>query len=236
MDTIKNRPDMGNDSPMHELTSELSTSASSASIPKINGVLDLSPPDRQTENGSNVDTANSPASLNDDDDAGSVKSVDAETDSVWDFSDDDDSAIDYTSKVRYVGVCQKAFMNMYGITEKRIRWQREKLLQKLEIKSQVLAEERLEEAKERRKEAEEKNRVLSVARSLGAGCKPLFDLMTKTNCDHMFPQLLLAIVDDVDLVNNFFHNQLWKLEDMTDASMDVASSISIETESDQMKL
>lgn len=214
---------------MNESTSELSTS-----VPKINGVLDLSLPDRQTENGSNDETANSPASSNHDEDGGSVKSADAETDSVWDFSDDDDSAIDYSSRVRYVGVCQKAFMNMYGITEKRIRWQREKLLQKMEMKSQVLAEERLEEAKERRKEAEEKNRQLSVARSLGAGCKPLFDLMAKMNCNHMFQQLLLAIVDDVDLVNNFFDNQLWKLEDMMDTSADPASSSAIETESDEM--
>lgn len=231
---IKNRPETSKDSPTNESTSDVSSCAATASIPKLNGVRNASPPHPQAEDGSghHGEAADSPASANDNDDASSVKSADGETDSVWDLSDDDDSAIDYKSRVRYVGVCQKAFMNMYGITEKRIRWQREKLSQKMEIRSQVLAEEYLEEAKERRKEAEEKNRMLSVARSLGAGCKPLFDLMNETNCAHMFPQLLLAIGDDVDLVNNFFHNQLWKPEDMMDTSVDLTSLFPLEMETD----
>lgn len=37
--------------------------------------------------------------------------------------------------VATIEVCQKAFMNIYGITEKRIRLQREKLIAKLRRKA-----------------------------------------------------------------------------------------------------
>lgn len=114
--------------------------------------------------------------------------------------------------VKYVEVCQKAFMNMYGITEKRIRWQREKLI----LKSRILAEKKC-------KELEEMDRTLSLARSLGAGCQPLFAFLEKSNCLHLSEQLMGAIEDDVALVNNFFHNQLWKPEDIMKKSIHVPS-------------
>ncbi len=122
-------------------------------------------------------------------------------------------------KVKYVEVCQKAFMNMYGITEKRIRWQREKLI----LKSRYLAEKK-------KKELEEMDRTLTLARSLGAGCQPLFALLEKSNCTHLSDQLMGAIEDDIALVNNFFHNQLWKPEDMMNKSLHFASPDSLETE------
>lgn len=149
-----------------------------------------------------VTNLNSPLSLND-------------TDSVNTSPDDaNNSELESNSinPVKYIEVCQKAFMNMYGITEKRVRWQREKLI----LKARILAEKK-------REELEEMDRTLSLARSLGAGCQPLFALLEKSNCSHLYEQLMGAIEDDVALVNNFFHNQLWKPEDIMNKTIHESS-------------
>lgn len=154
---------------------------------------------------------NSPLSFND-------------NDSVNTLSDDinhSDLDISMSFNIKYIEVCQKAFMNMYGITEKRIRWQREKLI----LKSRFLAEKK-------RKEVEEMDRTLSLAHNLGAGCQPLFALLEKSNCTHLSEQLMGAIEDDVALVNNFFHNQLWKPEDIMNKSIHLPNVDSFETECD----
>ncbi|KAM7249032.1 hypothetical protein ACFE04_011146 [Oxalis oulophora] len=140
---------------MNESTSELSTS-----VPKINGVLDLSlprPPDRERQQ------------RRDGQQSGQLEPGRGR-------------------RQRQVG--GRGDRQRVGLLGRRRLGHR--LLEprsKMEMKSQVLAEERLEEAKERRKEAEEKNRQLSVARSLGAGCKPLFDLMAK---DELQPHVSAA--------------------------------------------
>ncbi|XP_054285554.1 uncharacterized protein LOC129002067 [Macrosteles quadrilineatus] len=101
-----------------------------------------------------------------------------------------------------VEVCQKAFMNMYSITEKRIRLQRERLI----IKSRY-------EAEERRIEAEEMKTSVSVARDLVAGIKPLLMSQTENATITSLPSQLLSSIDhDITVVNNFFRNQLWKPE------------------------
>lgn len=158
----------------------------------------------------NISDVNSPMSFNDNE---SINTVDESNISELDNT---------TCFVKYVEVCQKAFMNTYGITEKRIRWQREKLI----LRSRYLAEKK-------KKELEEMDRTLSLARSLGAGCQPLFALLEKSNCKQLSEQLLVAIEDDVMLVNNFFHNQLWKPEDIMNKSVHFSNG---EPECDQYGL
>lgn len=107
--------------------------------------------------------------------------------------------------VKTVEVCQKAFMNMYAITEKRVRLQREKLIMKSR-----------HEAEERRIEAEEMQTSVSVARDLAAGViRPLL-LSQSGNTDTTpvtLPSQILSSIDhDIAVVNNFFRNQLWKPE------------------------
>lgn len=93
-------------------------------------------------------------------------------------------------------------MNMYSITEKRIRLQRERLI----IKSRY-------EAEERRIEAEEMKTSVSVARDLVAGIKPLLMSQTENATITSLPSQLLSSIDhDITVVNNFFRNQLWKPE------------------------
>lgn len=161
----------------------------------------------------NISDVNSPLSFNDN------ESINTADETVL-------SELDTTTctSIKYVEVCQKAFMNMYGITEKRIRWQREKLI----LRSRYMAEKE-------KKELEEMDRTLSLARSLGAGCQPLFAFLERSNCKQLSEQLLVAIEDDVRLVNNFFHNQLWKPEDIMNKSVHFSTLDSCETECDQFE-
>ncbi len=124
-----------------------------------------------------------------------------------------------SKKVKYIEVCQKAFMNVYGIIEKRIRWQKEKLI----LKPRYVAEKK-------KKELKEMDKTLTLARSLRTDCHPLFPLLEKSNCTHQSDQLMTAIEDDIALVNNFFNNQLWKPEDMINKWFNFASPDSSETE------
>lgn len=93
-------------------------------------------------------------------------------------------------------------MNMYAITEKRVRLQREKLIMKSR-----------HEAEEKRMEAEEMQTSMSVARDLVAGARPLLmNQSDNTIMDTLPTQLLSSIDHDIAVVNNFFRNQLWKPE------------------------
>lgn len=206
-----------------DLTAANST-LENTSFAKENGNVSGIKPDIVTENknsesGSstketNISDVNSPSSFNDNE---SINTIDGEN-NISELENNTPCL-----KVKYVDVCQKAFMNMYGITEKRIRWQREKLI----LRSRYLAEKQ-------KKELEEMDRTLSLARSLGAGCQPLFAIMEKNSqFKHLSEQLLIAIEDDVMLVNNFFHNQLWKPEDIMNKSMHFSTTFdSCETECD----
>jgi len=96
------------------------------------------------------------------------------------------------SSIKTAEVCQKAFMNVYGITEKRIRLQREKLITQL------------------------RNDTLE---SIGANPTTLKSQPTQTVAKEIPPPPALiplepmdSISYDISLVNNFFQNQLWKPE------------------------
>lgn len=103
-----------------------------------------------------------------------------------------------------VEVCQKAFMNMYSITEKRIRLQRERLITKSRY-----------EAEEKRIEAEEMKTSVSVAKDLVASFRPLLMSQSDNAPITSLPSQLLSSIDhDITVVNNFFRNQLWKPEYM----------------------
>uniref|UniRef100_A0A1B6CT33 Uncharacterized protein n=1 Tax=Clastoptera arizonana TaxID=38151 RepID=A0A1B6CT33_9HEMI len=106
------------------------------------------------------------------------------------------------NETKTVEVCQKAFMNMYAITEKRVRLQREKLI----LKSR-------HEAEEKRIEAEEMQTSMSVARDLVAGARPLLINQSDNTLVESLPNHLLSSIDhDIAVVNNFFRHQLWKPE------------------------
>lgn len=97
-------------------------------------------------------------------------------------------------------------MNMYAITEKRIRLQRERLITKSRY-----------EAEEKRIEAEEMKTSVSVAKDLVASFRPLLMSQQRDNAPiTTLPSQLLSSIDhDITVVNNFFRNQLWKPEYMT---------------------
>ncbi|XP_075224977.1 uncharacterized protein LOC142326389 [Lycorma delicatula] len=110
-----------------------------------------------------------------------------------------------------VEVCQKAFMNMYAITEKRIRLQREKLILKSRIDAGMPMNDNIKEGTPplwthdliaelgpllMNKE------ILANISSFGNNSLPP-DIPTK---------ILLAIDNDISIVSNFFCNQLWKPE------------------------
>ncbi|XP_065199543.1 uncharacterized protein LOC135831173 [Planococcus citri] len=204
-------------------TAENSTFENTSFAKENGNVIGIKPDivteNKNSESGSstketNISDVNSPSSFNDNE---SINTIDGEN-NISELENNTPCL-----KVKYVDVCQKAFMNMYGITEKRIRWQREKLI----LRSRYLAEKQ-------KKELEEMDRTLSLARSLGAGCQPLFAIMEKNSqFKHLSEQLLIAIEDDVMLVNNFFHNQLWKPEDIMNKSMHFSTTFdSCETECD----
>ncbi|KAL1129188.1 hypothetical protein AAG570_013718 [Ranatra chinensis] len=88
-----------------------------------------------------------------------------------------------------VEVCQKAFMNVYGITEKRIRLQREKLIAKL--RNDTI--ESMSQACEDKGSNDETDKSEPVPSAT-------------TNKDAGITQF------DIALVDRFFRNQLWKPE------------------------
>lgn len=93
-------------------------------------------------------------------------------------------------------------MNMYSITEKRIRLQRERLITKSRY-----------EAEEKRIEAEEMKTSVSVAKDLVASIRPLLMKQSDNAPITTLPSQLLSSIDhDITVVNNFFRNQLWKPE------------------------
>ncbi|XP_063221394.1 uncharacterized protein LOC134530483 [Bacillus rossius redtenbacheri] len=107
--------------------------------------------------------------------------------------------------VKIAEVCQKAFMHIYAITEKRVRLQREKLISELSFPPPVLPPPKVE------------NNKPSVM---------LSDVFIKDliNSSHVmqYAQLNAAptaqseyirnLDKDIALVDNFFMNQLWKPE------------------------
>jgi len=96
-----------------------------------------------------------------------------------------------------VEVCQKAFMHVYAITEKRVRLQREKLICQYGITLPT-----------------QPTRPTDTA-SRTQGQEPVnepIDLRRKRDPPPMIPILIKAPDKDIALVHNFFLNQLWKPE------------------------
>lgn len=94
-------------------------------------------------------------------------------------------------------VCQKAFMHVYAITEKRVRLQREKLICQHGITPHTRSA----------------CPVDAVSRTQGQ--EPVnepIDLRRKRDPPSMIPILMKAPDKDIALVHNFFLNQLWKPE------------------------
>lgn len=89
---------------------------------------------------------------------------------------------------RNVEVCQKAFMHMFAITEKRVRLQREKLIAK------VKADQREDDDLDLFTEAQ------------------MCELRRTTVFPIDFDAFRTELDRDVAIVNNFFINQLWKPE------------------------
>nr|XP_018905487.1 PREDICTED: uncharacterized protein LOC109036032 [Bemisia tabaci] len=129
--------------------------------------------------------------------------------STLNLTNNGDHAVNTTPKPEEhkdtVDICQKAFMNIFAITEKRVRLQRERIIDELRFM-----------AEKRKAEQEEMENSINVARELAAGCRPLLHFMDKSNQSNRIPslpnKLLMAIDNDLTLVNNFFRNQLWKPE------------------------
>lgn len=98
-------------------------------------------------------------------------------------------------------VCQKAFINLFGISEKRLKTVRELLIIKARekhIKRMIVKEENQIE--------------VSLAKDLAQSCLPLIGLFNNEDRKKVSAQLLIAINNDINVVNNFFSNQLWKPE------------------------
>ena len=100
-----------------------------------------------------------------------------------------------------VEVCQKAFMNVYAITEKRVRLQREKLISQHGI------------APLRRNVCPPDTQRRQEGVSVLPTDEPI-DLRRKREPPPMIPIPLLMKAPDKDIaiVHNFFQNQLWKPE------------------------
>ncbi|PNF39311.1 hypothetical protein B7P43_G16551 [Cryptotermes secundus] len=99
--------------------------------------------------------------------------------------------------VRTVEVCQKAFMHVYAITEKRVRLQREKLICQHGITPHT------------------RSTCPADTVSRTQGQEPVnepIDLRRKRDPPSMIPILMKAPDKDIALVHNFFLNQLWKPE------------------------
>ncbi|KAK9502468.1 hypothetical protein O3M35_011244 [Rhynocoris fuscipes] len=91
--------------------------------------------------------------------------------------------------IRTIEVCQKAFMNVYGITEKRIRLQREKLIARL------------------RADYPERNVHLGAVEDFGAANE-----YHSSGVSHRHQAEDEDYEDQLSIVDTFFRNQLWKPE------------------------
>ncbi|XP_060857543.1 uncharacterized protein LOC132935102 [Metopolophium dirhodum] len=100
-----------------------------------------------------------------------------------------------------VDVCQKAFINLFGLSDKRLKTVRELLIAKARRKYM-----------KRMMEKEENQIEVSLAKGLAESCLPLIGLFNTEDRKIVSDQLLTAINNDINLVNNFFYNQLWKPE------------------------
>jgi len=100
-----------------------------------------------------------------------------------------------------VDVCQKAFINLFGLSDKRLKTVRELLIVKARRKYM-----------KRMMEKEENQIEVSLAKGLAESCLPLIGLFNTEDRKIVSDQLLAAINNDINLVNNFFCNQLWKPE------------------------
>ncbi|XP_050421472.1 uncharacterized protein LOC126833922 [Adelges cooleyi] len=105
------------------------------------------------------------------------------------------------SRYNCVDVCQKAFLNLFGLSDKRLKTVRELLIIKARQKHM-----------KRMMEKEENQIEVSLAKDLAQGCLPLMALFNKEDSKKVSDQLMTAISNDINLVNNFFCNQLWKPE------------------------
>lgn len=120
------------------------------------------------------------------------------------------SNADKKNEVNTVEVCQKAFMNVYAITEKRVRLQREKLISKSikdagmssstgDTGSPLWTHDLITELGPLLMNKE----ILANVKKFGNSSTLPKDIPTK---------ILLAIDNDIAIVSNFFCNQLWKPE------------------------
>lgn len=111
--------------------------------------------------------------------------------------------------INTVEVCQKAFMNLYAITEKRIRLQREKLIlqtrsdagmpvDEKDLSTPLWAHDLISELGPL---LMNKQILANISTFRGKSLPP--EIPTK---------ILLAIDNDIAIVSNFFCNQLWKPE------------------------
>jgi len=100
-----------------------------------------------------------------------------------------------------VDVCQKAFINLFGISDKRLKTVRELLIIKARKKHM------------KRMIVKEENQIeVLLAKDLAQSCLPLMELFNNEDRKKVSGQLLIAINNDINVVNNFFSNQLWKPE------------------------
>ncbi|XP_022192359.2 uncharacterized protein LOC111050355 [Nilaparvata lugens] len=119
-----------------------------------------------------------------------------------------------------VEVCQKAFMNMYTITEKRVRFLREKLIMK--SRQNVKNDTTPATAPH----IDEIETAYSLAKyMLSTFASPL----SHNNSANISQQTILSSIDrDITLVNNFFFDQLWKLEEIGETKGQKPNSTPIE--------
>lgn len=101
---------------------------------------------------------------------------------------------------KFVDVCQKAFLNLFGVSDSRLKSVRELLV--VETRQKHL------ERKMRKK-----NQIaVSLAKDLAESYWPLMTHFNKEEWNNVTDQLMTAVCDDINLIDNFFYNQLWKPE------------------------
>ncbi|XP_050543670.1 uncharacterized protein LOC126906828 [Daktulosphaira vitifoliae] len=136
------------------------------------------------------------------DETSSVTSMESKEDSDKLLENDSiESSRKSLGRYNCVDVCQKAFLNLFGLSDKRLKTVRELLIIKARQKHM-----------KRMMEKEENQIEVSLAKDLAQGCLPLMALFNKEDSKKVSDQLMTAISNDINLVNNFFCNQLWKPE------------------------
>lgn len=105
------------------------------------------------------------------------------------------------SRYNCIDVCQKAFINVFGLSDKRLKTIRELLIVEARRKHMKYMSVR-----------EENQIEVSLARDLALGCSPLIAFFNYEDGKIIYSELMNAISNDVHIVNNFFFNQLWKPE------------------------